>query len=140
MAVDQLHITLAYLGRQSLAQQQCAMAVASEIPVNSFSLTLNVVGHFPRARVVWLGTSHIPAELADLQVKLVNQLKVQCGYQPENRPFVPHVTLRRKVSRFTASESPGSIAWYVNRFVLARSESLTTGVRYSVIRSWPAQV
>lgn len=137
LPVEQLHITLAYLGRQTVSQQQCVMAVADGIQQSPFSLALDHTGHFARARVVWLGMRHIPPALVRLQTELVSQLKNNCDYQPEARPFVPHVTLWRKVSTYTPPEITTLVQWAVRDFVLARSESLATGVRYTVIRSWP---
>lgn len=139
LAADQLHVTLAYLGQQSADQQQCAMDVADRLELVPFTLSLDHAGHFARAGVVWLGANHLPSPLVTLQTQLVSQLKTQCGYQPETRPYRPHVTLWRKVNRFVPSARPlPPIQWRVCAFVLARSESLDTGVRYSVIRSWPA--
>lgn len=137
LPAQQLHLTLAYLGQQDARQLHCVSEVASRLQAQAFNLTLDQTGHFPRPQVVWLGASQTPAALAALQDDLVSQLTQYCGYQPESRPFLPHVTLIRKVRRVDLPERIPPLAWPVASFALVRSDTRPSGAEYSVLRAWP---
>jgi len=137
LAAPQLHLTLAFLGTADAEQQACYCHSADAVRGRSFSLEMDRCGHFPRPQVVWLGPSHIPAALADLQQTLVIELARRCGYVPESRAFAPHITAWRKVRRFTTPAAVASTPWPVSEFVLAGSRTLPTGAEYTVLRRWP---
>jgi 2'-5' RNA ligase len=72
-----------------------------------FTLPLEGVGAFPslrRPRVLWLGAEHRP-QLSRLYAAADAALKA-CGFDPEDRPFRPHVTL----GRIRLRSRPGSRA------------------------------
>jgi 2'-5' RNA ligase len=137
LAPEHIHLTLAFLGSLNEAQERCVRQAADGVPGEPFMLELDQAGHFPRPQVMWLGTRHMPTALHDLQSKLVSQLIRSCGYEPEARPFVPHITLWRKVRRVNLPETIVAIPWPVSRFVLARSRTLPSGAEYSVVQEWP---
>ena len=137
---EQIHITLAFLGSLKPEQQTCMEAAASGVSGQAFDLLLDQPGHFPRPQVVWLGASQMPAALANMQQELVRQLTSRCQYQAEQRAFVPHITLWRKVRRVELTENMPPIVWNVQRFVLASSQTLPTGAQYSIVREWPLTV
>lgn len=134
---EHIHLTLAFLGSLDEAGQQCLIQVADQVHGERFELSLDQTGHFPRPQVVWMGTSQIPPALLALHKMLVSQLTQQCGYTPEARPFVPHMTLWRKVKRVSLPALPAPISWPVSRFVLACSRTLPGGAEYSIVQSWP---
>lgn len=137
LSPDQLHITLAFLGSIDAKQQQCMRQAASAVQGQRFTLQLDEAGHFPRPQVVWLGASRVPSALQGLQSKLVSQLIRECGFEPESRPFVPHITAWRKVKRARLPEQIPVLHWPVSRFVLATSRTLPTGAEYSIVQEWP---
>ena len=94
---DNLHITLVFLGSVAESSRLCAEAVADGVAATPFTLSLDQLGYWPRPRVVWLGTSVIPEELARLESAL-RQGVTQCGIGVDDRPYAPHMTLLRKVS------------------------------------------
>lgn len=134
---EHLHITLAFLGSISHEQQRCMEQAADGVCGTPFTLQLDQLGHFPRPQVVWLGTHAVPEALIKLQLLLVEQLTKYCGFQPEQRSFVPHLTLLRKVKRVEIPENMQPIVWNVQRFVLASSQTLPTGAEYRIVREWP---
>jgi 2'-5' RNA ligase len=134
---EHIHLTLAFLGSVEEVQQQCLTRAADAVQGESFTLQLDEAGHFPRPQVVWLGTSQMPVALRTLQTKLVSELIRQCQFEPEARPFVPHLTIWRKVKRVSLPETMAPVSWPVSRFVLARSRTLPTGAEYSIIQAWP---
>lgn len=132
-----LHLTLAFLGSISQEQQDCMVRAVEQIQSEPFTLVLDKPGHFPRPQVVWCGIQHIPDQLKILQLKLVSKLTQICDYQPESRPFLPHMTLWRKIRQCDLPKSIDLIQWKVNRFVLARSLTMPKGAEYSIVREWP---
>lgn len=99
-----------------------------------FTLTLDRIGCFPRARVLWCGASRHPRALAELPQAL-NRGLIGCGFRPERRRFAPHVTLARKARPLPARVLADPIDWPVSEFalVLARPGEWP---RYRLVRTW----
>ena len=131
-----LHLTLAFLGQIHTEQLHCMLPVAEALHAEAFTLQLDEVGHFPKPQVVWLGVTTPPLALQNLQQQLVRNLAQHCGYQPESRAFVAHMTLWRKVKRVDLPMQFAPLDWSVNKFVLAASRTLDTGAEYSILREW----
>jgi 2'-5' RNA ligase len=97
--VENLHITLRFLGETSPAQ--CA-AIAQGLDKaasgrSPFSLHLRRLGAFPtlrRPNVLWLGIHGDQTALSALQAAC-EELARSLGFAPEERPFSPHLTLAR---------------------------------------------
>lgn len=140
LSPEHIHITLAFLGAIDDDRQACMTRAAAGIQGKRFTLELDEAGHFPRPQVVWLGTRHLPSALQKLQAQLVTELMRQCSFEPDSRPFVPHITLWRKVRRVTLPAAVGPVSWPVSRFVLARSRTLPSGAEYSIVQEWPLAV
>lgn len=87
------HITLQFLGATSAVQYQCVTAGLRQISHPLFDVQLDPPGFFDRAGVFFAGVQLSP-ELTSLQQKVVaaNQ---PCGFEPEDRPYHPHITLAR---------------------------------------------
>ncbi len=95
---DAFHLTLRFLGevedeRAAPLQEALAGAVRGARP---FSVGLGGIGGFPslaRPRVVWLGVERHPA--LELLANDVERALMALGFEPELRPFHPHLTLGR---------------------------------------------
>jgi len=107
-----LHVTLAFLGQQPQARLEAleqvgrAAAGASQTGV----LKLGQGGSFgPRRepRVLWLGLDGDVDALLGLQTRLADALR-GAGFNLDERPFSPHITLAR---RRDGVRSAGSPAW-----------------------------
>jgi 2'-5' RNA ligase len=99
--VDNIHLTLKFLGDVSLANVDMLKKILlSEVEGHhAFEISVGGLGAFPsprRPRVVWVGVE-APAELAAVQ-NGVESAMARLGYAREDRPFSPHLTLGR-VSR-----------------------------------------
>jgi 2'-5' RNA ligase len=93
-----LHLTLKFLGDTSPANvqflQQMLTREADSYP--SFDIQIENIGSFPnsrRPRVIWVGLK-APAVLASLQ-REIESATARLGYDPEERPFSPHLTIGR---------------------------------------------
>lgn len=95
---DSIHITLRFLGEVDAAKTApIGEALASAVrPVRPFDVGLGGVGAFPsmaRPRVVWLGVERHPA--LELLANDVEKALMALDFEPELRPFHPHLTLGR---------------------------------------------
>lgn len=152
-----LHLTLLFLG--AVADERVPGLAAALLracaPRRPFALRLAGGGTFPPrrpARVAWLGVDAVGTagqELAALQadVALAADAALRgSGYEPEDRPYYPHVTLARCPSpwprsaaeRFAASfAGPIGEPFTVERAVLVESRLGRGGPRYREEASLP---
>jgi RNA 2',3'-cyclic 3'-phosphodiesterase len=99
LSPEKRHFTLRFLGQvpdnqQPAISRACAETAAESAP---FELTLAAAGAFPRVSrgtVLWVGVAEGAAELVQLAQRLGVRLDA-LGYTPEQRPFVPHLTVAR---------------------------------------------
>lgn len=132
-----LHLTLAYMGRSSAEQERCFIAAGDAISGETFELVLDQVHWFKRARVgVVSPSTHFPSALSRLHQQLNQTLAATCGFEPETRPFHPHITLLRKVSTGFSAESIVPVVWQVKELALLESCSEPSGVLYKPVRRW----
>ncbi len=93
-----LHLTLKFLGNVPVSHLEFLkqMLVQSTDSITQFDLQIGGVGSVPnsnRPRVLWVGI-HAPAALSNLQ-KAIEEGAKRLGYEKEERPFSPHLTLGR---------------------------------------------
>jgi len=129
------HITLVFIGAVGPERLACLEQAAARVAVQPFTLSLDRVAVFPR-RALWFGCQEMPDELRILQRKLSSVLEQHCRYRPEDRPYVPHVTLQRKPRIVIGQSLEPAIAWRVDSFSLMRSDSTAAGPVYSEIARW----
>lgn len=134
-----LHMTLVFLGQARARQISCIRQVAEAIDGQKFSLQIDHGGYWPRPRIVWAA----PATTPDPLIQLVDDLKhglCRCGFEPEQRPYRPHVTLYRKARRHLPWDLQKPIQWVVSEFVLATSNNPDSKQsRYQIVDRWPLQ-
>jgi 2'-5' RNA ligase len=132
---ENFHITLEFIGNVGAAARQCLETAASELKAEPFEFNLERFGYFPGSRVVWLAPGQLPAPM----LKLACQLRAagqRCGYQPEERPYHPHITLFRKVARPPRWPIVEPVVWKVTDFALVESITTEKGATYHLIRRW----
>jgi 2'-5' RNA ligase len=96
--IENLHLTLKFIGEVSpanveLIQQMLGIEAAAVAP---FQVQVGGLGAFPsprRARVIWIGIQ-APPTLASLQHGIQSGA-ARLGYNAEERPFSPHLTIGR---------------------------------------------
>lgn len=131
---DKIHLTLAFLGEVAPNRADDLVKAADAIREAPFDLVLDKTGAFRRARVAWVGSSAPAPALLGAEATLRQKLRAR-GFELEDRPFTPHVTLVRKVDRTLRTEPIAPIAWHVEKIALVRSE-LGSGA-YTVVATWP---
>jgi 2'-5' RNA ligase len=140
---ESLHMTLAFLGyRPQREVERIAAAVeecAGPAPLTEFG---NPVAKPPRKPRLFALPAIAPGAEA-IQVRLGELLTAERLYEPEKRPFWPHITVARvrpegrgsrrpaTVGQWPNELSPGlSEAFYCVRLTLYRSELQPEGARY----------
>jgi 2'-5' RNA ligase len=136
-----LHLTLHFIGNIYFEQMDCLQAAARSVNAPGFDLTLDVQGYFKKPQVAWLGCAKPPVALGDLHRQLGRCLQT-CEYQPEARPYHPHLTVARKSGSIAADACFAPIEWPVTGFALIEvqaitSGSITKGVQYRAVETYP---
>lgn len=144
---DALHVTLQFLGhvaddRVDELSGALEPAVAEQ---RAFHMILRGFGAFPdaaRGRVWWVGVEAAPA-LMSLQ-RAVEKALQPLGFEPEARPFHPHVTVARaardatRAARDAIATAAAAFDYTADVAVsgvqLMRSELRRSGARYHCVR------
>jgi 2'-5' RNA ligase len=142
-----IHLTLKFLGdvaidRADRLKEALDQVAASHRP---FSLEVNGPGCFPntrRPRVLWLGLDGDQESLGKLQ-QSVEESMAGLGFDPEDRPFSPHLTLAR-VQRSASQDDARQVGvvaergleesvgrWQVAGLSLMRSQLKPSGAVYT---------
>lgn len=135
VAIDNLHITLAFLGSVDAGTRHCLEQAADNFALPKFTLQLDQLGFWRRPQVVWLGADTTPEPLHALAVSLKKAM-IGCELEPDERPFQAHMTLMRKAHRPPFVSTVDPFIWDVHDFALVISEMRPEGVHYEVLRRW----
>lgn len=145
-----LHLTLLFLGQVEDAKVPALTAALRDAFARHPPLDLRLAGAgtFPPrrpARVAWVGME-TPGDLEGLQADVSAAAVESIGFEPEARPFHPHVTLARcepdwprdAADKFVAA-FPGTIGqpWTAGRGVLMESRLSPRGAQYKVAAELP---
>ncbi len=106
-AAENMHLTLKFLGDVSQPNVEflIQMLRSQAELVNPFIIQLTGLGSFPgpkRPRVIYIGIQ-APAALGALQREIESASR-RLGYEAEERPFSPHLTLGRVRQNISASD------------------------------------
>ena len=96
---DRMHLTLRFLGDTPTGRLDALAKMLDAVAVRRrpFHLQLDRLGAFPnerRPRVIWVGLGGDVQQAASLQ-KALDAALIPLGWQPEGKPFSPHLTLGR---------------------------------------------
>lgn len=141
-----VHLTLKFLGNVQPDQVPAIRAAMEEATRGFRPMEVRVadVGAFPnerRPRVVWVGLEEPTGSLAGLQSRLEEALE-PLGFEPEGRPFRPHLTLARIRSPGRAGGVLRALEAHrgveigkitVDRIVLYQSTLKPTGAVYTIL-------
>ncbi|MCG7904584.1 MAG: RNA 2',3'-cyclic phosphodiesterase [Candidatus Thiodiazotropha lotti] len=133
---DDLHMTLVFLGQLRGRKPACIEQAAESLAGQSFELILDHTGYWPKPKIVWLAPQSTPEPLIHL-VDGLKQRLTECGFEPEQRLYKPHVTLFRKAQRISPWQLMQPIQWPVKEFVLASSNNPQPNQsRYKILQRW----
>lgn len=142
---EQIHLTLRFVGEVDRHRLRDIDAALCGIHHPPFEIAVNGLGTFDRRgqpEVIWAGVApHAP--LHALHNK-VDQAIARVGIEPEERAYLPHITLARlKRSSGTVRdliEQSGGLTtppFTVDRFALFESKLTPEGAVYSVLENYP---
>jgi 2'-5' RNA ligase len=145
VAPDSLHLTIRFLGRVDGRRLAALAGALRALAIAPFPISLDGIGRFgggTAVRVVWLGLASGGEEAAGL----AGEVEAQCaaaGFEPEGRPYHPHLTLarsrQRRGDRLPDLPSPPELpGWTVAGFRLYRSRLSPGGATYSVLEEFGA--
>jgi 2'-5' RNA ligase len=130
VAASNFHLTLAFVGHLQHDRVDELTATLLCCASQESQWSIDRVGYFDRARVVWAGgpANEALRVLADDVRRRLDALQI--AY--DRKPFAPHVTLLRNVARWTSAPTPivFPLAWPFDRPTLVRSERKADGVSY----------
>ncbi len=138
IAPENFHITLHFIGSVIDEKKDCLHQTARTVTFEPFDLSLDHFGFFDKAKIFWMAAQTTAVELKQLHEALGTAFST-CDFQPDPRPYSPHVSLLRKAKKNAIDYQPFSINWHVDEFVLVESVSTTGGVDYRVIEKYPLQ-
>ena len=142
-----IHLTLKFFGNIDESKIE-SIVQAIEGPgkaTPSFSLKVKGLGAFPHLknpRVVWMGLTEGRDNLTTFQRQLEEELE-KIGFEREERPFQPHLTLGRSNSSRRRDELSGMMEKYreeefgefpVEKVVLFKSDLRPSGPIYTALK------
>jgi 2'-5' RNA ligase len=137
------HLTLRFLGNTTTVQAEQILAhLDDHLAVEPFRLRFTGLGGFPResrASVLWLGCD---GDLESLRV-IADECEIaaeRAGFEPEGRPFHPHLTLSRirppvDIRDLVDLVEPLRVATTVSAVTMYRSILRRGPARYEVVDS-----
>ena len=132
-----LHITLAFLGDVETERLDAAQTAADAVDSPGFEMCLDTLEHWRKPQVLCLTPSALPPTLPRLAADLGDRLKA-AGFQLEQRPYRPHLTLARKATYLPAdTRLTQPIPWKSTGFVLVESHQDSRGASYGILKTWP---
>lgn len=150
--LENVHLTLLFIGETAESDVPALASGLREAFARCPPLGLRLAGGgtFPPgrpARVAWLGVE-APEELLTLQADITRAAVEALGFEPEERPYRPHVTLarcpdpwRRDAIEKFVSAFPGSIGppWVADHGTLFESKLSPKGARYRAVEVFPME-
>lgn len=142
-----LHITLAFLGaipeRQlpllsEIGHQAARLGDVAALPTAAgpeIELAFEHLEYWRAAHLLCAVPAESPARVAALARRL-QVLLTEGGFAPDLKPFRPHVTVVRKVSRPGAAGRMHPVVWRFAELALIESRTLPEGALYSVVESY----
>ena len=135
VAPKQYHVTLAFLGMQPPELIPSLQSVSSRLVLSPCEVTLDRIGCFRKAGVLWLGSQGIPTELTAFREALVGGIE-QIGIDRDRKPWEFHLTLYRRLRKPSPIIAPEPVKWMLDSFSLIESVSVPGGVEYHRQGHW----
>jgi 2'-5' RNA ligase len=152
---DGVHVTLKFLGEVPTKKLPAVKLAIQEAVVGHapFELEFSNIGTFggrEGLRLMWVGIAGDVLRLEAL-VRAVNAALAVVGFEPERRPFRPHLTLgrvkdeistrhRAEIEVAVGKSTVPPVSWRTAQVSLMRSRLTTAGATYEVIATFPLRV
>jgi len=133
-----LHVTLAFLGavaERRLGELADIARASAGSPGGRLDLAFDHLEYWRAAQLLCALPAEAPAQIVTLGRRLQERLDAS-GFAPDLKPFRPHVTVVRKVSRPGRIEKMPPVSWSFTGLALVSSQTLPAGPLYSVVESY----
>ena len=141
---EKIHLTLKFLG--DVAEEDLDTIENALQPISEghepFEVSTSSFGAFPsekKARILWIGIEQGSEHLRTV-AEAVENLLAPAGFERENRPYIPHLTLGRTRARRTkldtSEASPPTFRFTVRGIDLVKSAPGKNGVNYSILATY----
>lgn len=137
VAPEALHVTLCFLGwhgEEEVEAIAAACTVAASEPAPALRLGAGLWLPRRRPRVLAVELDDVGSRLAHVQSTLSRALSTGRWYEPENRPYLAHVTVARVKGSTRGGPgelpAPPRLDFQASRIVLYRSRLSPSGSRY----------
>jgi 2'-5' RNA ligase len=131
-------VTLVFLGSVAEGRLDVVHAVGARTSGVPVSVAFDRLEHWRKPQVLCLTASQVPPPLVALVEGLRTTLAAE-GLPTETRPYHPHLTLARKVTRFDAGSEVEPLLWRADSVTLVESRSDGQGSRYAPLARWPLE-
>ena len=142
---EQLHLTLRFIGEVDRHMARDIHAALGAIHHPAFEVAVSGLGTFERrgqTETVWVGVA--PQERLRTLHKKVDQAVARVGIAPDNRAYLPHITL----ARLNRSSGPAHVflaeagglsspPFRVEAFALYESRLTPEGAAHSMVERYP---
>lgn len=139
---NHLHLTLRFIGNIETSQIQplvTSLKGLEDLP--AFPLTFSDIIAFPQQKPRVIGMGIEESDRLNQLVNCITDKLINLGYEPEDRQFLPHITLgriakpRRKGLVFENQDLPKK--QIVSTVTLFKSELSPEGSVYSILHEFP---
>ena len=150
-----VHVTLKFLGEVPVKKLPAVKLAIQEAVVghSPFELEFSNIGTFggrEGLRIMWVGIAGDVLRLEAL-VRAVNAALAGVGFEPERRPFRPHLTLgrvrdeigtrqRAEIEVAVGKTDVPGVNWRTSQVSLMRSKLGPGGASYEVLATFPLRV
>lgn len=150
-----VHVTLKFLGEVPVKKLPAIKLAIQEAVVghSPFELEFSSIGTFggrEGLRIMWVGIAGDVLRLEAL-VRAVNAALAVVGFEPERRPFRPHLTLgrvrdeigtrqRAEIEVAVGKTDVPGVSWRHSQVSLMRSRLGPGGASYEVLATFPLRV
>lgn len=131
------HVTSVFLGQCQNSQLDRLCSLIDLEEYSAFSLQFNLLGYWPKPKVLYLGCQQVPEQIHKL-ASSVSGIASRCQISLADRQYIPHITLvRNNKSNPPAPLFPPDISCHFDHLHLYESVSAKSGVQYPIRKSWP---
>lgn len=132
------HVTLAFLGSIRASSLPEIVHVIGDVRFGPFSFALDRTGYWPRSRIAWLAPAKCPHALSALVDDIWIKLESLGFVREDLRPYMPHVSLCRGVTRGLDMQLDTPIRWTATSFGLVSSAPGEGAPVYKILEEFPA--
>ena len=130
-----IHLTLLFIGDTTRDRLAILESLGAATTTPAFRLRLDRLDYWRHNRILWAGVQECPEALLIL-VRRLQRAAAPAGFRVDERPYVPHVTLRREARR-APTNTRILVDWPVTDLALVESVQRERGRVYEVLRRWP---